>query len=104
MLYGSKIFRVFQPPIFIITPSDTPARLRFGVAVRRRSWKIRFGQPANRHAFSHRDSGRKIRRCVQEQGGVFGVSAFFACLLRGSYLALPRTRHGMSGTSAVLSW
>ncbi len=46
----SNTLRVFQAPIFIITPSATPARRRFRAAVLRRSSECKPGTYATSHA------------------------------------------------------
>jgi hypothetical protein len=61
MAYLSNTDRVFHPPIFIITPSATPARRRLRAAVRRRSWKSRLGTPAVEKG--RLASSRKFRFC-----------------------------------------
>jgi hypothetical protein len=50
MLYRSETERVLWPVIVMATRSGMPARTRFRTAVRRKSWGMRPGHPAARHA------------------------------------------------------
>ncbi len=62
MAYLSNPLRVFQPPIFGMMPSATPARRRLRAAVLRRSWKSKPGTFAASQAVAH--APRKSRTGV----------------------------------------
>jgi hypothetical protein len=66
MSYLANTLGVRWPVIRMPTRSGTPFRTKFRIAVRRRSWGIRPGHPAIRHAAFHAWAS-SLRWCEQDQ-------------------------------------
>jgi hypothetical protein len=89
---------VLWPTIFMAVDRGTPARSRFGTAVRRKSWGMRPGRPARQHAVSHALRKDLIGRPVRwNTHGMIARVAFSTALVRARWRSSTARRAGGEG-------